>query len=102
MATRNSDAVSPSVMHLWHQAQISHHGIARPEIIEDAIRSDAGPRDVQEAIALAIQESSTWDLIELLVDKVIDGPSLHALLSKLQMQGAIRRPDLLEWAEIFT
>ncbi|WP_432815118.1 hypothetical protein [Sphingorhabdus sp.] len=102
MTTNISAAVSPSVMNLWHEAQISHHSIARPEIIEEAIRSGAGTKDAQEAIALAIQESSTWDLIDLLVDKVINGPSLHALLRNLQMQGAIRRPDLLKWAEIFT
>ena len=102
MTTEGNDALSPSVMNLWHEAQISHRGIAGPEAIEDAIRSGSGSKAAQETLALAIQESSTWGLIDLLVDKVIDGRSLHTLLRNLQEQGTIRRPDLLKWAEMFT
>lgn len=102
MTTEPGDKVSPSVMNLWHEAQISHRGLASPEAIENAIRTGSGSKAAQETLAVAIQESSTWGLIDLLVDKVIDGRSLHALLRNLQEQGAIRRPDLVEWAEIFT
>jgi chloramphenicol 3-O-phosphotransferase len=93
--------VPRSVYNLWHEAQISHRGIAPPQTIYDAILAGGGGVG-RDSLATALQETTTWELIDLLVDKVLDGRSLHGLISKLHREGAIRRADLVEWSEVFT
>lgn len=102
MATTVDQKIPRSVQNLWHAAQVSHKGIAPvPEILE-AIRNGGGAGNARHSLALGIQESTTWELIDLLLDKVLDGKKLHDLLKILNDQDFIRRNDLVAWSEIFT
>jgi hypothetical protein len=101
-ASANDSPVPPSVQALWRAADISHHSIAEPALLLDAIQAGGGEGLVRHSLATAIQESTTWGLIDLVIDEVIDGRQLHALLKSLQETGYIWRADLVEWSEIFT
>ena len=101
-ASAHDSPVPPSVQALWRAADISHHSIAEPALLLEAIKAGGGEGHVRHSLATAIQESTTWSLIDLMVDEVIDGRQLHALLKSLQETGYIWRADLVEWSEIFT
>lgn len=100
------DVVDPSipksVLALWHDAQISHRGIASPAEIHRAVRERGGRDNARMSLALALQESETGELVDLLIDQVIDGRSLHRLLTDLQADGSIRRDDLVAWSSMFS
>jgi hypothetical protein len=98
----NDQQVPRSVHNLWHGAQISHCGIASPAEILGAIQTGGGEGKARHSLALGIQESTTWELIDLMVDKILDGQALHSLIKRLHNEGSIRRSDLVEWSEIFT
>ena len=101
MATKPDSQTPRSVRNLQHQAQISHRDVLPPEDLMLAItRPDSPAR--RRIAAQAIQEAEIPDLAELLVDEVVNGTQLHALLTRLAREGEIRRPDLIDWSTRFS
>lgn len=102
MATISDEQIPRSVRNLWHAAQVSHQGIAPASDVFEALRTAGGVGKARHSLALGIQESTSWELIDLMIDKVLCGRALHHLLKGLNDQGFIRRDDLVEWSEVFT
>lgn len=93
--------VPTSVINLWHGAGISHRDIVEPGLLLAAIRDGGGSGAGRRSLAIALQESQPGELVDLMIDKVLDGRALHGLLAAMQADGSIRRDDLVEWSEIF-
>lgn len=102
MATVKDQDIPRSVRNLWHAAQVSHQGVAPAIDILEAASTGGGTGRARHSLALGIQESTSWELIDLMVDKVLNGKGLHELLKNLNDEGFIRRNDLVEWSEVFT
>lgn len=93
--------VPASVTNLWHGAGISHRGIVDPRHLLAAIRDGGGTGGARRSLAIALQESEPGELVDLMIDKVIDGRALHGLLAAMQADGSIHRDDLVAWSEMF-
>lgn len=95
------NAVPQSVERLWHEAQISHSGIPAATEMLESIWRGGGDGTARIALGLAIQELGKAELVDLMIERVIDGRGLHSLLTGLDATGHIRRRDLVEWSKMF-
>jgi len=100
MAIAAAEQPPRSVVNLHHQAQISHRGVATaPELLAAMKRPDVPAH--RKIAAQALQEAEIPEVADLLVDRVLSGLELHKMLSSLAQEGAIRRPDLVDWSARF-
>lgn len=88
------------MINLHNHAQISHYGVGTASDLLAALKLPNCPERCRVA-AQALQEAQIAELADLLVDRVLSGLELHRMLSSLSQEAAIRRPDLVEWAERF-
>lgn len=93
-------AIPRAVINLWHSAQISHRAVPSAEALWSALQSPQLQPN-RQAIAIAIQEATIGEMAALMVDGVMNGATIHRLLTSLTRDGEIRRPDLLGWSEVF-
>jgi len=100
MATAAAEQTPRSVVNLHIQAQISHRNVApASELLVALTRPDTPGR--RKIVAQALQEAEIPNVADLLVDQVLSGLELHEILSGLSLDGAIRRPDLVQWSARF-
>lgn len=97
-----SAGVPRSVINLRRSASVSHRGLVEPERMLEALQARGGVGESRRSLAIALQEAEIGELVELMIDRVLDGRALHVLLASMQTEGSIRRADLVEWSEIFS
>lgn len=101
LETANAPSVPASVANLWHGARISHRGIVDPASLLAAIRNGGGTGIARRSLAIALQESEPGELVDLMIDKVVDGRALHRLIASMQADGFLTRDDLVKWSSMF-